>query len=249
MGLERQGLHGVAQALAQRERDGLDLQPTGLDLREIENVVDDRQKGTAGGLYEIEVLALLRRQRRLQGELGHSNDGIHRSADFVTHIGQKLRLCQIRRLGRLLRLVQILFGLLAHLDFFPQQFVRRNQAGGTLPYFGLEAFVYLGQLPFRDFALVDLRLELRALAVQIDEHRHLRLQDVDIHRLQNVVHRADFISSENRLRVFEHGSEENDGSVTGTLELADQCGGFETVHFGHPDVEQNEREVGSENLS
>ncbi len=249
VGLECQSFHGVAHALAQRERNCLDFQPPGLDLREIQNVVDDRQKGAARGLYEIKVLALLRRQSRLQGELGHPDDGIHRGPDFVAHVGQKLRLCQIRRLCRPLRLVQILFGLLAHLDFFAQQVVRRDQTRGTLPYFGLQALVDLGKFPFRDFALADLCRELRALAVQIDKHRHLRLQDVDVHGLQNVIHGTDFISSENRLRVFESGSEENDGGVTGTLELSDQCGGFETVHFGHPDVEQNEREVGSENLS
>src|SRR6266851_5103764 len=248
VGLERQRFHGVAQALAQRERDGFDLQPPSLDLREIQNVVDDRQKGAARGLHEIKVLALLRRQSRLQGKVGHPDDGVHRSPDFVTHVGQKLRLRHIRRLSRPLRLVQVLFGLLAHLDFFPQQVVRRDQTRGTLPYFCFKALVDLGQFPFRYFALVDLRRELRALGVQIHEHRHLRFQDVDVHRLQNVIHRADFISSENRLRVFESGSEENDRGVTGTLELSDQCGGFETVHFGHADVEQNECEVGSENL-
>ena len=93
----------------------------------------------------------------------------------MTHVGQKLRLCQVRGLGRPLRLVQIFLGLLAHLDFLPQQVVRRDQTRGTLPYFGFKALVDLGQFPFRDFALVDLRRELRALAVQIDEHRHLRL--------------------------------------------------------------------------
>src|SRR6266702_146189 len=76
-----------------------------LDLREIQDVVDDRQEGCAGDPHELEVLALLRGQSRLQGELGHPDDGVHRRADFVAHIGQKLRLREIRRLGRLLRLV------------------------------------------------------------------------------------------------------------------------------------------------
>src|SRR5437899_1169526 len=249
VGPERQRFHGVAQGLAQGERDGLDLQPPRLDLREIQNIVDDRQEGGARGLYEIEVLALLRRQSRLQSELGPPDDGIHRSPDFVTHVSQKLRLRQVRGLGRPLRLVQLLLALLAHLDFLPQQVVRGDETRSALPYLGFKALVDLRQFPFRDFALVDLRLELRALAVQIDEHRHLRLQDVDIYRLQNVVHRPDFVPSEDRLSVFENSSEENDGGVTGTLELADQRGGFETVHFGHANVEQNEREVGFENLS
>src|SRR5256885_16832819 len=76
VGRERQCFHGVAQALAQRERYGLYFQPPRFDLREIQNVVDDRQEGGARGLYEIEVLALLRRQSCLQGELGHPDDGI-----------------------------------------------------------------------------------------------------------------------------------------------------------------------------
>jgi len=62
VGLERQGLHGVAQALAPARTVGLDLQPPGLDLREIENTLMTSE-GSRRGLYEIEVLALLRPQR------------------------------------------------------------------------------------------------------------------------------------------------------------------------------------------
>ena len=45
----------------------------------------------------------------------------------MTHVGQKLRLRQVRSFGRPFRLVHVLFGLLAHLNFFPQQVVRRDQ--------------------------------------------------------------------------------------------------------------------------
>src|SRR2546427_9911767 len=98
---------------------------------------------------------------------------------------------------------------------FPYTTLFRSR--GTLPYFGFKAFVDLGQLPFRDFALFDLRRKLCALAVQVDKHRHLRLQDVGVHRLQNVIHGADFISPEYRLRDFERCSEENDWSVAAAL--------------------------------
>src|SRR2546427_6146676 len=54
---------------------------------------------------------------------------------------------------------------------FPYTTLFRSR--GTLPYFGFKAFVDLGQLPFRDFALFDLRRKLCALAVQVDKHRHL----------------------------------------------------------------------------
>ena len=167
----------------------------------------------------------------------------------MAHIGKKLRLREIRRLGRLLRLVQGLFGPLAHLDFLAQQVVRRDQARGAFAYLGVEVLVDLRQLAFRAPAPDDLGRELRTFCVQVDKHRHFRFQDVGVHRLGDVINRPHFVTPGYRLRVVGRRGEENNGGVTGTPELADQCGGFETVHFGHPDVQQNDRELGFQNLS
>ncbi len=50
---------------------------------------------------------------RVQGEIGHSDDGVHRRADLVTHIRQKLTFRAARRLGGFLRLLQFRFRSLA----------------------------------------------------------------------------------------------------------------------------------------
>ena len=38
----------------------------------------------------FEVVALLRREPGLQREIGHADDGVHRRADLVAHVGEEL---------------------------------------------------------------------------------------------------------------------------------------------------------------
>ena len=44
------------------------------------------------GLHLGQVIRLLRRQIGLQREVRHPDDGVHRSADFMAHVGQEIRL-------------------------------------------------------------------------------------------------------------------------------------------------------------
>ena len=103
IGPEGERFQGRLHALTQVEWRLFQIDFAGLDLREVENVVDDVQQGFSGQLDRLQVLSLLARQVRLQREIGHSDDAVQRSADFMAHIGKKFALraaaglrCQLR---------------------------------------------------------------------------------------------------------------------------------------------------------
>ena len=77
----------------------LDLQLAGLNLGEIQDIIDDSQQGSAGVVDFADIIALLGIERRLQREMGETDDGVHRGADLVAHICEEIRL----RTGRVLR--------------------------------------------------------------------------------------------------------------------------------------------------
>ena len=54
----------VGHRVAQAERDGLELEPARFDLREVEDVVDERQQRLGGLARRADQLSLLRGQRR-----------------------------------------------------------------------------------------------------------------------------------------------------------------------------------------
>ena len=95
--------------MAQAEGREIESQPPGLDLREVEYLVDDCQQGL-GRLPDVpEVLALLGTEGGFQDEVGEPDDRIHRRPDLVTHVGQELGLDAARlerRVPRRLHLVQ-----------------------------------------------------------------------------------------------------------------------------------------------
>ena len=69
-----------------------DVEATGLDLREVQDVVDDRRAATrpSGGWSRRSRAA--RRQVGLEREFGHAQHAVHRRADLVAHVGQELAL-------------------------------------------------------------------------------------------------------------------------------------------------------------
>ena len=92
----------------------------------------------------------------------------------------------------------------------------------------------------------QLRCEVGAPLVEVDENRHLGLQRFGVHGLEDVVDRTDLIAPLHPFPVIIRRGQEHDGSVPGALELADQGGGFEPVHLRHAHVQQDEREGGSQ---
>ena len=67
------------------ERGVLALDLVGLDLGEIEDVVDDRQQVVRGGPRDLRELCKLGGQFRVKHEVETADDSIHRSTDLVAH--------------------------------------------------------------------------------------------------------------------------------------------------------------------
>ncbi len=111
-----QRLDRVADLVVQLERNRLQLQLPRLDLGEVEDVVDDSQERFGRQLGHVQVVALLARQLRVQGQFGHADDAVHGRADFMAHVRPELALGPVGRLRSLLRLLQRDLGLLADGD-------------------------------------------------------------------------------------------------------------------------------------
>ena len=103
------GVHERQHGRSRRHRvagrpDGLELELPGLDLGEIEDVVDDRRAATRPTLRSVSsVLALLGGQLGVEQQLGHADDAVHRRPDLVAHVRQELALGRVGLLGCLTR--------------------------------------------------------------------------------------------------------------------------------------------------
>ena len=109
--LRRQEVQRVFDASAQVKRLALQFELAGLDLREVENVVDDGEQGFAAGIDRLHVTVLLVGQRGFQQQAGHGDDAVHGGADLVAHVGQELRFGARRSFRRQARGQQLAVGL------------------------------------------------------------------------------------------------------------------------------------------
>ena len=92
VGERRERLDRLRQGLAQGEGHRLQLESTRLDLREVEDVVDDGQQRLARAVDGVGVVPLLARQLGVEQQRGHADHAVHRRPDLVAHGGQELRL-------------------------------------------------------------------------------------------------------------------------------------------------------------
>ena len=99
----REGLDHVVEC----EIDLLDIELAGLDLRDVEDVVDDAQQVFAGEADLFQVVALAWIEVGLERQVGHADHAVHRGADLVAHVGQELALVLARFLGLVARLFQL----------------------------------------------------------------------------------------------------------------------------------------------
>ncbi len=84
---------------------------TGLDLGEVEDMVDERQQMFCAREYFAQVVVLTGRKcvlAALHDQFGKADDGIHRRAQLVTHGGQKATFRFTGELGLLARLFEFL---------------------------------------------------------------------------------------------------------------------------------------------
>ena len=94
-----------------------EIELAGLDLGEIENVVDDAEQRLGGRLAPVSRYSRCSAvEFGVQHQLGHADDAVHRRADFVAHVGQEFALGPVGLLGRFLGLMQGFLGMLAFGD-------------------------------------------------------------------------------------------------------------------------------------
>src|SRR5439155_1251302 len=81
--------------LADLHRADVHLQPSGLDLREVEDLVDEREQVLPAGVDGRRILHFLRVERAarvLRQQAGQDEHAVQRRAQLVRHVGEKLRL-------------------------------------------------------------------------------------------------------------------------------------------------------------
>ena len=71
---------------------GFHIQLAGFDLGEIQNVVNNPQQRIGRRLNLIQIILLFGCQLGFQRQVAHTDNRIHRGADLVAHVGQKITL-------------------------------------------------------------------------------------------------------------------------------------------------------------
>ena len=104
---DREGFDGGAELFPEREFECLQFKFARFHLGEVEDVVEQAQERIGRAFHRLEETTLCLGQRRVQRQVGHAHDGIHRGADFVAHIRQELALGLVGRFRGVLGLLQL----------------------------------------------------------------------------------------------------------------------------------------------
>ena len=104
--VERLGAGALEEEIEHSVRafDGIDgetfeFELARLDLRKVENVVDDGEQALAGARNHFRVATRARRQFSRGEKLRHHEHAVHRRANFVAHVGQERALGPISRVS------------------------------------------------------------------------------------------------------------------------------------------------------
>ena len=87
----------------QTEVGAFELHPVGLDLGQVEHVVEQGQQVLAGGVDLVEAGALLGLDGVAAQQVAQADDGVHRRANLVAHVGQESALGQVGGFGAFAR--------------------------------------------------------------------------------------------------------------------------------------------------
>ena len=114
------------------ERDRLQLEMFRLDLRIVEDVVEDHEQRFGRRSHQLERAPLLGGQFRIENQLDKAEYRVHRGADLVTHVGEEGRTRARDALGEIAGLAHhglgALGGFLADCEArgHPQMFDQRD---------------------------------------------------------------------------------------------------------------------------
>ncbi len=90
MSLNADQTHDVLDQVAQIDAGDVKFEFTRLNLREIQNVVQDRQQRLGAVADGFRIVALLIIQASVQHEVSHADNPVHGGAYLMAHVGEKL---------------------------------------------------------------------------------------------------------------------------------------------------------------
>ena len=161
--------HRVTDDLVEIEGQRLELELAGLDLREIEDVVDYPEQALAGRPDRFGEPALRRGEMRIEQEIDHPQHAVHGGADLMAHVGEELRFRQAGRLGSVFRLIQLYLRALAIGDFLGHAVISRKGAvlveNGQSGYAHIERLAVRGRAPDLEIAERQPRVQRRLVIV------------------------------------------------------------------------------------
>src|SRR5829696_900920 len=99
LGFGRKQLDHALDHGTEVERLGEEFDPAGLDLREVEDLVDEREERLPRGLHGADIGRLLGAGRGVEEEPGHADDAVQRRAELVADGREEARFRLARRLG------------------------------------------------------------------------------------------------------------------------------------------------------
>ena len=116
----------VLDRLRECEGRRIEHELPGVDLREVEDVVDDCEQRVAGFDDDLGEGLLLGIEFRPGEKFGHAKHAVHRRPDLVAHIGEEFGLGAVGKHGPALRLLQLPLALLLfrHVDRRAEQIER-----------------------------------------------------------------------------------------------------------------------------
>ena len=105
-----QHLDRIVGRVAQVHRSEIELKLAGFHLREVEQVIDERQEKPAAGMDVVHIAAVLVildfAEALKPHDFRESHDGIERRAQFMADAGKEFRFLPAGRLGHFLGLAQ-----------------------------------------------------------------------------------------------------------------------------------------------
>ena len=108
LGRQPLGITNLLTQLAQREIEAFQLDGAAIQLGGVENAVEQAEQRARSLLHGTQVAALGLFQRGIEQQLGEADDGVHRRADLVAHVGQEAATCGSGLLGAVTRGAQFL---------------------------------------------------------------------------------------------------------------------------------------------
>ena len=100
VGADSERFHRVAEAFPQVELLAIQHELLGLDLGEVEDIVQHAEQGFARIADRRQKLALLGRELGLEDQFGHADHGVQGRANFMAHVRQETALGPTGRFGR-----------------------------------------------------------------------------------------------------------------------------------------------------